>query len=384
MRMQIVALDRYTLEIQGLQPGEMKKKEQLKVDAKGMKTIDTFFRSSEKSSSLQPSPSLSSQLPQSFLSSDNLRLHLEEINQQCLLSKSAKENEKLFTYDHLHRLSIRRFIQLLLDGQGKMNASNNIMQTVWNKGSYMACCIRKWGTHFIKTGELLAYRQGKHSKLESLLNDEDFKEECQIWLRQQTPESRSSKNPKMHIEETVFPKLTEHIKKDMISERTCRTYMYLWGYKYDEKKKGVYYDGHERPDVVIYRKEWLNRMFEYKKSMKDFDSDMLDIILEPQIKPGEKEFVQVTHDECHFYANDGQRRIWMREDEDILRSKHIGRSIIVSAFLCQYYGLLQLSDEQLQANSHIKNKESFVLRSTQTDGYWKSKHMLDQVWAFFH
>jgi len=30
--------------------------------------------------------------------------------------------------------------------------------------------------------------------------------------------------------------------------------MQLWGYKYDERKKGVYYDGYERPDVVEYKK----------------------------------------------------------------------------------------------------------------------------------
>jgi len=30
--------------------------------------------------------------------------------------------------------------------------------------------------------------------------------------------------------------------------------MYLWRYRYDERRKGIYYDGHERPDVVEYRK----------------------------------------------------------------------------------------------------------------------------------
>ena len=155
--------------------------------------------------------------------------------------------------------------------------------------------------------------------------------------------------------------------------------MYLWGYKYDERKKGVYYDGHERPDVVKYRKEWLERMFKYQKFMKDFEGDNMDIVSEPKLMPEEKEFVQVKHDECHFYANEGQRRIWMREDEDILRSKHQGRSIMVSAFLCPCHGLLRLSDEQLQANPHIENKEALILRSVQTDGYWKSEHMLDQI-----
>lgn len=370
------------------------KKKELEHDAKGMKTLDTFFKSkasisvfSSQSSQLsQLSSESSSPSPKTIQSSlisveiiKNLQMRLEEINQQCSISKSAKTNRNIFTYDYLRCLSIRRYMQLLLDGQGKMNASNHIAQAMWNKGDYMARCIRKWGAHFIQTGELLIYRQGKHTKLESLLNDEDFKEDCQAWLRQQKPESRSPGNLKRYIEETLFPKLMGHIKKDTISEKTCRNYMHLWGYKYDEKKKGVYYDGHERPDVIKYRKEWLKRMFEYQKYMKDFNGDMLDIVLEPQLKSEEKELVQITHDECHFYANDGQRKIWMKDDEDILRSKHQGRSIMVSAFLCPCHGLLRLSDEQMQENPHIKSKEAFVLRSVQTDGYWKSEHMLDQV-----
>ena len=56
---------------------------------------------------------------------------------------------------------------------------------------------------------------------------------------------------------------------------------------------------------------------------------------------------------------------------------------MVSAFLCSCHGLLRLSEQQLQANPHIEHQESFVLRSVQEDGYWKSEHMLDQVWAFF-
>jgi len=120
--------------------------------------------------------------------------------------------------------------------------------------------------------------------------------------------------------------------------------MHLWGYWYDERRKGIYFDGYERSDVVTYRKEWLKRMFVYKRNMKDFDGDMLDVIIEPQLKSGEKEFVQITHNECHFYANDSQRRIWIQAEENILHSKHMGRSIMVSAFLCPCHGLLRLSD----------------------------------------
>ncbi|RIB19325.1 hypothetical protein C2G38_1922798, partial [Gigaspora rosea] len=147
-----------------------------------------------------------------------------------------------------------------------------------------------------------------------------------------------------------------------ISERTCYTYMHVLKYKYDERKKSVYFDGHEWPDVLIYRNEWLERMLTYKKYMKDFMGDMLEIIVEPELDYDEKEMVQITHDECYFYTNDGQRRIWTQEDEDVLRQKHIGRSVMVSAFVCPCHGLLKLSEEQFQANPHIKHKESFLLQ----------------------
>ena len=365
----------------------------LKEHVKGIKKIDSFFRPVSEDisvstsasastlttaltstfSSLQPSPETT------FFSSQNLRARLEELNQKCSIGKSIKANHENSTYDYLRLLSIRQFLQLLLDGEGKIDASNQIAQTTWNKGNYVAKCIRRWGSHFVKTGELLVHRQGKHTKLESLVDDEDFSEDCKAWLRQQKPETRSPSDLKAYIEETLFPKRTGHIKKDTISEITCRRYMHSWGYKYNERRKDIYFDGHERPDVVAYRKEWLKRMFVYKKNMKDFDGDMFDVILEPQLESGEREFIQVTHDECHVYANDGRQRIWVQEGENALRPKHMGRSIMVSAFLCPCHGLLRLSEQQLHENPHIEDKEAFVLRSVQTDGYWKSEHMLDQL-----
>ncbi|RIB16811.1 hypothetical protein C2G38_2315547 [Gigaspora rosea] len=78
-------------------------------------------------------------------------------------------------------------------------------------------------------------------------------------------------------------------------------------------------------------------------------------------------------------TNDGQRRIWTREDEDILCSKHIGCSVMVSAFICPCHGLLQLSEEQFSANPHVKYRDTFVVPSVQEDGYWRSEHMLEQL-----
>ena len=56
---------------------------------------------------------------------------------------------------------------------------------------------------------------------------------------------------------------------------------------------------------------------------------------------------------------------------------------MVSGFLCACYGPLKLSDEQLQENLHVKDKNAYILRSVQTDGYWTSEHMMEQVWLIF-
>jgi hypothetical protein len=138
-----------------------RKKEELARDAKGMRTLDTLFRSTEKSTSMplprslksqssspSPSPSPSPSfvtIPDSSLISEevtrNLQTRLDQINQQYTVTKSVKMNKNVFTYDYLRQLSIRRYIQLLLDGWGKMDASNQIAQTVWDKGDYIARCI---------------------------------------------------------------------------------------------------------------------------------------------------------------------------------------------------------------------------------------------------
>ncbi len=152
-----------------------------------MRKLDQFFKPKPTPSQL---PSVIIQtLPPSVDAITNLNKRLKEVNQQCSITKSRKGNRQIFTYDYLRFLSIQKYIQLLLEEEGKMNASNQIAQTVWNKGDYMVRCIRKWRDYFIKTGELFVYRQGIYTKLESLLNDEDFKEACQARLWQQTLES---------------------------------------------------------------------------------------------------------------------------------------------------------------------------------------------------
>src|SRR6266498_4132184 len=112
-----------------------KKKAELKEHTKGIKKIDTFFKSAFGG--------IRSSKPTPIDTKTDLHICLEKLNQLCSIGKSKKENHNIFTYDYVRLLSVHYFIQQLIDRQEKMTASNQIAQVMWNKGDYMARCIRK-------------------------------------------------------------------------------------------------------------------------------------------------------------------------------------------------------------------------------------------------
>ncbi|PKB98203.1 hypothetical protein RhiirA5_301209, partial [Rhizophagus irregularis] len=71
---------------------------------------------------------------------------------------------------------------------------------------------------------------------------------------------------------------------------------------------GVYYDGHERENIVKYRKIFLEEMDKYEPYMASYERETMDKIL-PNLQNSEKEHILVTHDKCIFYSNDGKREV---------------------------------------------------------------------------
>ena len=96
------------------------------------------------------------------------------------------------------------------------------------------------------------------------------------------------------IEEGVF----------LRSERNCRRDLLKWGAKFECNKKRPYFEGHERPDVKEYRKEFV-KLFDIKK--KDFGylqkmDEKMHTFLEKSIVRIEeqKKIVLICHDESTF------------------------------------------------------------------------------------
>ena len=75
------------------------------------------------------------------------------------------------------------------------------------------------------------------------------------------------------------------------------------GFYFKTYSKDVYYDGHEREDVIEYRKKFLEEMQFYEKYMPIFEGENMEQ-KNPILLENEKLHLFVVHDECLFYAND--------------------------------------------------------------------------------
>ncbi|KAI5842177.1 hypothetical protein DFP73DRAFT_528131 [Morchella snyderi] len=106
-------------------------------------------------------------------------------------------------------------------------------------------------------------------------------------------------------------------KKLSISSTTAKDWLHRLGYHWGEVKKGVYKDGHERPDVVNYRQEVFLKTYEELASVMPYpvrhkNGDVeVDIPIVPE---GHKLIIPVTHDECTCNANDGPHYQWVKGD----------------------------------------------------------------------
>lgn len=150
------------------------------------------------------------------------------------------------------------------------------------------------------------------------------------------------------VNETIIPGLGLNLGKTTISENCARHWLKRLEYKLTTVKKGIYVDGHEQPDVVDYRKTFLNTIAENKHLWNMYSDKDLEII-QPTINPGTGEWkhIPVHHDESIFRSNELQQRVWATGGKMPLRKKGPGKAIHVSDFITEETGRLSLSEEQV-------------------------------------
>ncbi len=155
---------------------------------------------------------------------------------------------------------------------------------------------------------------------------------------------------KQYIKDFILPERAGIWK--IISIRTAERWLHILKYKYEGYQKGIYHDGHEWEDIVIYQKEFLEVMKELEQWMARYKEEEMDAI-SLVLRPEERELILITYDECIFYTNDGKKKIWIPDGEMLLRKKGNEKSIMVSEFLLEACGWLKLSEEEATRNPNI-------------------------------
>ncbi|MDW3631167.1 MAG: hypothetical protein QOK71_07005 [Nitrososphaeraceae archaeon] len=262
---------------------------------------------------------------------------------------------------------ISQYFNLCLMGSKKMEASLLLSKSIGG-GEYRARLIRNWSKQFLKFGTIPASNQGKYPKIKSLLWNEDINKKLQEYLVKQVSDIKV-KNFKEFVESEVFPKIGIEEKKN-ISEKTARVWLKELGWTYQKHHKDIYYDGHERDDVVKYREIFLTQMEVFERLMPKPDENDIMMIIEPSLNPGERRHILVTHDESIFYSNDGKKFFWGPKGYMPLRKKGTGLSIHVSDFLTDIDGRLR-----------FENEEACVIMKpgVNRDGWWTSELLVNQV-----
>lgn len=120
--------------------------------------------------------------------------------------------------------------------------------------------------------------------------------------------------------------------------RTAWKWLNCLGYKWKEVQKEVFFDGHERKDVIESWETFLNKIKSLLPYLVEFSKDGTMVSKKYSSncavgEPGKRPVIMITHDKSIFFANNGRKKVWTLNGQGILRLKGKKEEIIVSIFL---------------------------------------------------
>jgi hypothetical protein len=138
-------------------------------------------------------------------------------------------------------------------GKGKVN------------GKYFSCQIRRLEVYLLAHGRLPPSKVYIQHGQYTLLDNEAVLHGVRRYLAAQNLGSITPYLLCRHVNEVIIPALELTEKETTISERTAVNWLKKLGYSCKDVKKGVYFDGHERPDVIEARKKFLAEIAKYER-----------------------------------------------------------------------------------------------------------------------
>jgi hypothetical protein len=230
------------------------------------------------------------------------------------IDKDLKKGKKTLPVSQLRKLLlIRNFATLRLKGFKRIEASQQIaLQWHSGEGAHFARQIRKLARHYQIFEQLPQEKRGGARSGRTLLLDERIRNAALEWLTALPAGQVTPLHFQKALNAVILPSQSISLKRPL-SERTARRWLLRLGWRLKTLRKGVYMDGHERPDVVEYRtKIFLPAMEKYERRMARYEyvskSEPLKRV-PPNLK-GEKEIVINFQDESCFTVNEYKSRAW--------------------------------------------------------------------------
>ena len=169
---------------------------------------------------------------------------------------------------------------------------------------------------------------------------------------------------KRYMEYELFPQIHLKVGKGILLS-TAHQWMHNKGFRYILYVKGLYYDGHDCPDVVEYQqKHFLPMIKKHEERMVKYVVGDVDkeVVMESQ-NYVECQLVLAPHNETTSQANDGHGKGWVHDNQFPLQKKGHGQGLHESSAICGTVGYLK---EGWQTGKNY-------------DGYWTGELFIKQV-----
>ncbi|RHZ82197.1 hypothetical protein Glove_112g2 [Diversispora epigaea] len=161
------------------------------------------------------------------------------------LEFSTEQDEDETTLIALYEVIAQLQEDLLKNGQVFTAIEYNERRAVYDKR------IRILAKFYMHHKSFPLDNRGHFQKHKRFIDDEDIALKCQQWIRQESRLNGINLSQfKEYINNIILPGLGE--TKKSIGLQTARRWLKILGCKFEEYRKGMYFDGHERKDVITY------------------------------------------------------------------------------------------------------------------------------------
>ena len=269
---------------------------------------------------------------------------LFHVTAERLLVKDLQE----MAGDADEQLSAAQECSLLAHAQGLLLYYQLMQQGCEPKAAHKTCAeflsvspdtLRKRESEFRSTGKLPISMQGRSTKF-WLLSEEDFKNRCIEFVRSHSCVNGVANMTTMDfhtfINTEIMPELSQKctatynafkglrvnklldpetgaVVRHEISHRTACYWLHKLGFGWDEIKGGVYYDGHDRADVIEYRREvYLVKYFYFRDYAEVWYKVNID---EARALKFDEDWLQRKLLECAGDSSLGDSQLWLSVDD---------------------------------------------------------------------